>query len=382
MPRRMSLDWVGRLFTASMTVSSSILFFARCTCSSVMCSSPWRSASSALTRSRSRARRASPCSWAERGDQMEDAVRGSAVLEREARPLRQDVVQFVRVVRREDHLFVRQAGADPRVEVLREGQLVRDADQGDAGLGQVVVDLEELVQDVVAVLLHELVDLVQGHDHDALLLVELLQEQAVHAVRRQARKRDPLMEVLDELVTDRLQHAVRGVDDLTIQVEVLDHPRAVRLAELVLDVLDDGRLAGPRLAEDEHVARPLALQRRHEDLRELSDVALPMRQAVREIRRTQDFPVHLEDRPSAKVRLEDAFFHVIPRSPESEKVRLACLLLEKIARERAGIRGTPQKGLRVFDATIDTCRWPDFYSHSFMIGPVETGLKLHAPSNT
>src|SRR2546422_8497376 len=30
---------------------------------------------------------------------------------------------------------------------------------------------------------------------------------------------------------------------------------------------------------------------------------------------------------------------------------------EKIARERAGIRGTPQKGLRVFPATIDACRW-------------------------
>src|SRR5881628_680286 len=107
------------------------------------------------------------------------------------------------------------------------------------------------------------------------------------------------MEVLDELVADRLQHAVRSVDDLAVQV----------------DVLDDGRLAGPRLPEDEDVARPLALQRGHQDLRELSDVALPMRQAIRQVRRTQDFPVHLEYRPSAKVRLEDAFFHVIPRSP-------------------------------------------------------------------
>src|SRR5437899_12862791 len=71
-----------------------------------------------------------------------------------------------------------------------------------------------------------------------------------------------------------------------------------------------------------------------------------------------------------------------PAPPESEKVRLARLLLEKIARERAGIRGTPQKGLRVFDAIIDGCGWPDFYSHPFMIGPFEPGLKLHAPSNT
>src|SRR5438093_2137960 len=91
----------------------------------------------------------------EGGDQMEDAFRGRAVLEREARPLREDVVQFVRVVRGEDHLLVRQARADAWVEVLREGQLVRDADQGDAGLGQVVVDLQELIQDLVCRLLLE-----------------------------------------------------------------------------------------------------------------------------------------------------------------------------------------------------------------------------------
>ena len=216
----------------------------------------------------------------EGGDQLEHAVRGRAVLEREARPLREDVVQFVRVVRREDHLLVGEAGADARIEVLREGQFVRDADQGDAGFRQVVVDLQELVQDVVAVLLNELVDLVQGDDHHALLLVELLQEKAVHAVRRQPSEGDPLMEVLDELVPDRLEDAVRGVDDLAVQVEVLDHPRAVGFAELVLDVLDDGRLPRAGLSEDEHVARTLALQRGHQDLRELSDVALSMRQAV------------------------------------------------------------------------------------------------------
>src|SRR5216117_2213946 len=216
----------------------------------------------------------------EGGDQLEHAVRSRAVLEREARPLREDVVQFVRVVRREDHLLVGEAGADARIEVFREGQFVRDADQGDAGFRQVVVDLQELVQDIVAVLLNELVDLVQGDDHHALLLVEFLQEKAVHAVRREAGERDPLMEVLDELVPDRLEDAVRGVDDLAVQVEVLDHPRAVGFAELVLDVLDDGRLPRAGLSEDEHVARTLALQRGHQDLRELSDVALSMRQAV------------------------------------------------------------------------------------------------------
>src|SRR5438093_4011172 len=239
-------------------------------------------------------------------DQLEHAIRRGAVLEREPRALREDVVQLVRVVRREDHLLVRQARTDARVEVFREGQLVRDADQRDARLRQVVVDLQELVQDVVPVLLHELVDLVQRDDHDALLLVELLQEQAVHAIRRQARERDPLMEVLDELVPDRLEHAVRRVDDLAIQVEVLDHPRSVGLAELVLDVLDDGRLPGPRLPEDEDVARTLALQRRHQDLRELSDVTLPVRKSIRQVRRTEAFPVPLHDRPSAKVRWEDA----------------------------------------------------------------------------
>src|SRR5438552_13632744 len=108
-----------------------------------------------------------------------------------------------------------------------------------------------------------------------------------------------------------------------------------------------------------------------------------MRQAVRQVRRTQDFPVHLEYRPRAKVRLEDAFFHVIPAPPESEKVRLARVSSWRKSRARgAGIRGTPHKGLRVFDASIDACRWPDFYSHPSMIGPFETVLKLHALSNT
>src|SRR5213594_4488620 len=151
------------------------------------------------------------------------------------------------------------------------------------------------------------------------------------------------MEVLDELVADRLQHAVRSVDDLAVQVEVLDHPRAVGLAELVLDVLDDGRLAGPRLPEDEDVARPLALQRGHQDLRELSDVALTMRQAIRQVRRTQDFPVHLEYRPRAKVRLEDAFFHVIPAPPESEKVRLARVSSWRKSRARGPVSGEHHK---------------------------------------
>src|SRR5206468_12948572 len=68
-----------------------------------------------------------------------------------------------------------------------------------------------------------------------------------------------------------------------------------------------------------------------------------MRQAVRQVRRTQDLPVHLEYRPSAKVRLEDAFFHVIPAPPESEKVRLACLFSrENRARERP-VSGGPHK---------------------------------------
>src|SRR5437899_7802655 len=248
-------------------------------------------------------------------DELQDAVRRGPVLEREPRPLREDIVELVRVVRWEHHLLVRKARTHAGVEVLRERQFVRNPDQRNAGFRQVVVNLQQLVQNIVPVLLDELVDLVQGDDDDALLFVEFLQEPDVHAVRRTTRERDPLMEILDELVADRLEHAVRGVDDLAVQVEVLDHPRAVRLAELVLDVLDDGRLPRPGLPEDEHVARPLALERGHQDLRELSDVALSMRQAVRQVRGTQDFPVHLEDRPSAQVRLEDAFFHVIPRSP-------------------------------------------------------------------
>jgi len=62
------------------------------------------------------------------------------------------------------------------------------------------------------------------------------------------------MEVLDELIPDRLEHAVRRVDDLAVQYRYWTI-RAPSLAELVLDVLDDGRLAGPRLPEDEDVAR-------------------------------------------------------------------------------------------------------------------------------
>src|SRR2546422_8755615 len=317
-------------------------------------------------------------------DELEHAIRRGAVLEGEPRAVGEDVVELVRVVWREGHLLVGQPRAHTRIEVFREGQLVRDADQRDARLRQVVVDLQELVQDVVAVLLHELVDLVQGHDHDTLLLVELLQEQAVHAIRRQARERDTLMEVLDELVPDRLEHAVRGVDDLAIQIEVLDHPRAVGLAELVLDVLDNGRLPGPRLPEDEDVARTFALQRRHQDLRELSDVVLPVRKSIRQVRRTQDLPVHLEDRPSAKVRLEDAFFHDPHAPPESEKVRLACLFSRENRAREGRYQGDPTKRFASFpcDNRCMPMAWPDFYSHPFMIGPFETGLKLHAPSNT
>src|SRR5213083_989924 len=194
-PRRMTFDCVGRLFTASITVSSSILFFARWTCSSVMCSSPWRSASSALTRRRSRARRASPCSWAASA-----AIRWSTPSS--AVPFGKDVEQFVRVVRRKDHLLVREAGPHPRIEIFGELEIVRDPDDRDAGLREVVVDLQELVEDVVPVLLDDLVDLIEGDDHDALLLVELLPEEVVHPVRGKACERDPLVEVLDQLVPD------------------------------------------------------------------------------------------------------------------------------------------------------------------------------------
>src|SRR5207253_11345751 len=38
---------------------------------------------------------------------------------------------------------------------------------------------------------------------------------------------------------------------------------------------------------------------------------LPVWQTVRDERRAQDVPVHLEDGPRTYVRLEDAFFHVL-----------------------------------------------------------------------
>jgi hypothetical protein len=248
-------------------------------------------------------------------DEMEDGLGRDAVLESEPRSFGEDVEQFVRIVRREDHLLVREARPHAGIQVLRELEVVRYADDRHAGLRQVVVDLQELVQDVVAVLLHDLVDLVQHDDHDPLLLVELLEEQGVDAVRRQARERDALSQVFDEPIPDRLEDAVRRVDDLAVQVEILDHPGAVRLAELVLDVLHDGRLATPGLPEDQDVARSIALEGRHQDLRQLVDVALPVRQAVRDVRRTQDLPVHLVDRPRPQIWLEDAFFHGNPVSP-------------------------------------------------------------------
>src|SRR5207245_9049273 len=72
-----------------------------------------------------------------------------------------------------------------------------------------------------------------------------------------------------------------------------------------------------------------------------------------------------------------------PAPPASEKVRLACLCSrENRARERARIRGTPQKGLRFRSATIHARRRSDFSSCSFMIAPVETGLKVHAGNDT
>src|SRR5438552_3486852 len=232
-------------------------------------------------------------------DEMQDGVLRGPVLEREAGALRQDVEQFLRVVGREDHLFVREAGPDARVEVLRELEVVRDPDQGHARLRQIVVDLQELIEDVVAVLLDDLVDFIEGDDHDALLLVELLPQEVVDPVRGQPGEGDPLVEILHQLVADRLEDAVGRVDDFAVEVEVLDHPRAVRLAELVLDLLDDGGLPGPGLPEDQHVARPLALQGGHQDLRELVDVALAVRQVLRDVRRPQYLPVHLEDRSSS-----------------------------------------------------------------------------------
>ncbi|MCI4371572.1 MAG: hypothetical protein L3J78_02885 [Thermoplasmata archaeon] len=56
--------------------------------------------------------------------------------------------------------------------------------------------------------------------------------------------------------------------------------------------------------------------------------------------------------------MEDAFFHEYPAPPDSEKLTTSARRPEESARERAGIRGTPQKGLRFADATIDLQRSP------------------------
>jgi hypothetical protein len=64
---------------------------------------------------------------------------------------------------------------------------------------------------------------------------------------------------------------------------------------------------------------------------------------------------------------------MIPLPLKARRFVLAAFFPEEFADEEARIRGTPQKGLRNLGATIDACRWPDFYSGLFMIATVETG---------
>src|SRR6266568_2073367 len=133
------------------------------------------------------------------------------------------------------------------------------------------------------------------------------------------------------------------------------YTRSVGFAELVLDVLHDGRLPGARLAEDQHVARPLPLERGHEDLRELVDVLLPVRKALRDVRRPQDLAVHLEDRPRPKIRLEYAFLHVIPLPLKARRFVLARVLTEDFPVREGRYQGVPLKGFvdRVRDIRHD-----------------------------
>src|SRR5207253_2589911 len=55
------------------------------------------------------------------------------------------------------------------------------------------------------------------------------------------------------------------------------------------------------------------------------------------------FPVHLEDCPSAQVRLEDAFFHVIPLPLKARRFVLDAFSPEEIADERGPYQGDPTK---------------------------------------
>src|SRR5581483_7009120 len=95
-----------------------------------------------------------------------------------------------------------------------------------------------------------------------------------------ARERNAVVPVLDEVVRDVRQHAVLRIDELAVDVDEED--RAVlllaRALQLVTDVAQNGGLASTLGAMNQHVRCALAFESTNEELRDLVDLILAMRE--------------------------------------------------------------------------------------------------------
>ncbi len=131
-----------------------------------------------------------------------------------------------------------------------------------------------MVEHVITAFVDELVDLVEGDDHDPRALVDLPQQEVVHPLGGEAREGNPLVEVLDESIPHVLENAVGSVDDFAVDVEVLYMVPGIRLRDFVADVLHHGGLPRPGLPEDHDVGGPLPLEGRRQDGSELVDLLL------------------------------------------------------------------------------------------------------------
>src|SRR5208283_2445235 len=101
-----------------------------------------------------------------------DAGVDDPVPERLVGAVAQDVLELGRVVRREEDLLLVEPAADAGVEMVRELEVVRDADDREAGVVELGVDLAQRVEDVVAAAGDQSVDLVEDEEEDASLRVQ------------------------------------------------------------------------------------------------------------------------------------------------------------------------------------------------------------------
>jgi len=94
----------------------------------------------------------------------------------------EDVAELVRVVGREDDLFLAKARLDTGVEEIGEFQIVRDPHDRDPGPVEFRVHPREVIEGVVPALLDKLVDLVEHDNNHALVVVDCLEEGRVDPV--------------------------------------------------------------------------------------------------------------------------------------------------------------------------------------------------------